>query len=199
MKNSITTSLILSLISLTFLNSCKKSDDASHPHDHASQEQITTLILRGFNKANPTNSKYVVFAKWEDLDGEGGNAPLIDSLILDTGISYSMDILLLDKTKTPYDTVSNEIIERGDIHQFFYTPSPTLLDKLIIERLDKDNKNPALPIGIQTQWNVLAKPSYTLPVSGTVNIVLSHYHSTPKTAIRSPESDIDISFPVKLK
>lgn len=199
MKNKITTGLILSLISLTSLHSCKKSDDASHPHDHASQEQITTLILRGVNTANPTDTNFFISAKWEDLDGDGGNAPVIDSLILDTGITYSINMLLLDKTKTPYDTVSKEILERGNIHQFFYTPSSTLLGKVIVERLDKDNNNPALPIGLQTQWSILSVPTYNLPVLGTVGILLSHYDGIPKTALPSPESDINISFPVRLK
>lgn len=199
MKTTIKTTLIIAFASLTTLISCKKSEDADHPHDHASQEQITTLILSGYNAANPTDTNHLVSVKWEDLDGNGGNAPIIDSLLLDTGITYSMSMLLLDKTKTPYDTISNEILERGDIHQFFYTPSSSILGKVIIERLDKDNNTPALPIGLQTQWNVLAIPSYTLPVLGSVNIVLSHYDGIPKTALPSPESDIDISFPVRLK
>lgn len=199
MNTIIKTSIIIAFASLTVLVSCKKSEDAGHPHDHSSQEQITTLILRGYDVANPADTTHFLSVKWEDLDGNGGNAPTIDSLLLDTGITYSMNMVLLDKTKTPYDTISNEILERGDIHQFFYTPSATIVGKVIVERLDKDNNNPALPIGLQTQWKVLGVPSYALPVSGTVNIVLSHYDGIPKTALPSPESDIDISFPVRLK
>lgn len=199
MKTIIKTSIIISIASLTMLVSCKKSEDASHPHDHSSQEQITTLILEGYNTANPSDTNHSISVKWEDLDGNGGNAPTIDSLLLDTGITYSMNMVLLDKTKTPYDTISNEILERGNIHQFFYTLSATLTGKVIIERLDKDNNTPALPIGLQTQWNILTQPSYTLPMYGSINIVLSHYDGIPKTAFPSPESDIDISFPVRLK
>jgi hypothetical protein len=199
MKTIIKTTIIIAFISLTLLGSCKKSEDAKVPIDNTPQEQITTVLLRGYNKNNPADSNYFIAVKWEDLDGNGGNAPIIDSLLLDTGITYSMNLVLLDKTKTPVDTISNEVLERGSIHQLFYTPSSSLLAKVIVERLDKDNNSPALPIGLQTQWNILTIPSYTLPVLGTVNLVLSHYDGIPKTALPSPESDIDVTFPVRLK
>lgn len=199
MKRSIKTITITTMASLAMLASCKKSEDATHPVINTPQEQITTVILSGYNHNLPTDSTYFIRVKWEDIDGNGGNAPTIDSLMLDSGITYDVNVLLLDKTRTPYDTISNEVQERGNMHQFFYTPSSALAGKVLIERTDMDNNNPSLPIGLQTQWKVLSFPTYALPVVGSVNIVLSHYDGIPKTALPSPESDIDVTFPVRLK
>lgn len=199
MKPFIKIITITTVASLALLMSCKKSEDATNPIINTPQEQITTVILNGYNHNNPTDSTFIIHVKWEDLDGNGGNTPAIDSLVLDTGITYDVKVLLLDKTKTPYDTISNEVLELRDMHQFFYTPSATLVGKVGIARMDLDNNNPPLPVGLQTQWQIISSPAYPLPVIGSVNIVLSHYDGIPKTAFPSPESDIDVTFPVTLK
>ncbi|MES2560157.1 MAG: hypothetical protein V4590_10475 [Bacteroidota bacterium] len=199
MKVFIRTIIILCFFSLAIFSSCKKSEDATNPVISTPQEQITTVILSGYNHHHPSDSNFFIQCKWEDLDGNGGNAPTIDSLVLDTGITYDVRLLLLDKTKAPYDTVSNEVAELGNMHQLFYTPSATLQHKIGIDRLDLDGNNPALPVGLQTQWKVVSQQSYPLPVTGSLNLVLSHYDGIPKTTQPSPESDIDVTFPVRLR
>lgn len=199
MKTIINISIITTLAGLSLLASCKKSEDASNPIINTPQEQITTVILSGYNHYKPKDSSYFIHMKWEDLDGNGGMAPAIDSLLLDTGITYDVQLVLLDKTKIPFDTISNEVLERGNMHQFFYTPSVSLLSKIVVERLDMDQNTPSLPIGLNTQWKVLSFPNDSLPLMGTVNIILSHYDGIPKTAFPSPESDIDITIPVRIK
>lgn len=184
---------------LCLLASCKKSEDAAKPVINTPQEQITTVIISGYNHHLPADSNFFVKATWEDLDGNGGNVPTIDSLQLDTGVTYDFQLLLLDKTKKPYDTISNEVLELGNIHQLFYTPSSTLLGKVLIDRLDMDQNTPPMPIGLRTQWQISSFPGYTLPLTGTLNIILSHYDGIPKTSLPSPESDIDITVPVRLK
>lgn len=201
MKNLIQSLSILAVCSLAALASCKKEDtkNATTPATTIPQEQITTVILTGYNHDNPNDVAHQFSVKWEDLDGSGGNPPTIDSLLLDTGIEYHVHILLLDKTKTPFDTVSNEVEELSNIHQFFYTPSASLTGKMTIERLDYDNNNPPLPVGLEFHMNTQSASSFVLPVYGSLNIILSHYDGIKKTALPAPESDIDINIPVKLK
>ncbi len=193
---------LLAIAALIFTSSCKKDDDkkdATTPPVTNPEEQITTVILKGYDHDNPNEVSHQFSVSWEDLDGAGGNAPIIDSLVLDTGIAYHVHILLLDKTKTPWDTISNEVEEEKNVHQFFYTPSAVLADKMEIERLDYDNNTPPLPVGLEFHMTVLATPAYTIPVVGSLGIVLSHYDGIPKTTTPSPESDVDIAFPVRLK
>jgi hypothetical protein len=41
--------------------------------------------------------------------------------------------------------------------------------------------------------------AFSLPVVGGLTIMLSHYDGIPKTTAPSPESDVDITIPVRLK
>lgn len=187
--------ICLFVLSLGLIVSCKKNDekDATNPPVTNTQEQITTVILKGID----SSSQFTV--TWEDLDGAGGNAPKIDSLLLDTGIQYSVSVLLLDKTKTPWDTISNEVEEKKNMHQFFYTPSSSLNGKMAIVISDFDNNTPALPVGLRFTIQTQSSSGFALPVQGSLRMVLSHYDGIPKTTAPSPESDIDIQFPVRLK
>lgn len=202
MNNSKHILSFLALASLIFISSCKKDDDkkdATTPPITNPEEQITTVILKGYNHNNPNDVVHQFAVSWEDLDGAGGKAPMIDSLILDTGIEYHVRVLLLDKTKTPWDTISNEVEEEKNAHQFFYTPSALLSGKMEIERLDYDNNTPPLPVGLEFHMNIVSQPAFTVPLVGNLGVVLSHYDGIPKTTTPSPESDVDITFPVRLR
>ncbi len=193
----LTSFFILSLA----VSSCKKDEDEKKVEEPAisnPEEQITTVIISGYDHHNPTDSRYQFSVQWEDLDGDGGNPPSVDSLLLDTGIVYHAHIILLDKTKTPWDTISHEVEEEKNVHQFFYTLSDVLKDKVKIQIQDYDDNNPALPLGLAIHLDTRPGSAYALPVSGSLNVVLSHYDEIPKTALPSPESDLDIEIPVRL-
>jgi hypothetical protein len=189
--------LALTASALIF-SACDKDDpDPTKPQDNNAQELITTVVLNGYNVNNPSANQFSV--KWEDIDGDGGNAPQIDTLQLDSGISYRVQVLMLDKTKTPFDTISKEVIEEADEHQLFYTLSSNLNDKLNIARLDTDKNNPPLPLGLDIRITPSHVMPYAIPFFGSVNLKLSHYDGVPKTTSPSSESDIDINFPIKIK
>lgn len=199
MKTKIKSNLILLLISTALsMFGCQK-DDPKKPTSNTPQEQITTVILKGFNHDDPSDSLHQFMIKWEDLDGDGGNPPSIDSLILDTGYEYHINLIIIDKTKTPFDTVSKKIEDLKNVHQFFYTPSAELEGKMGVEIDEFDSNNPPLPFGMEVHLHITSDSLYKLPVIGKLNIVLSHYDGIPKTAKPSPESDIDINIPVRLK
>ncbi len=189
---------IITITTILVFSSCKK-DDPKKPVETNSQEVLTTVLLTGYNIDDSLNAKYQFSYKWEDLDGDGGNSPIIDTIALDSGIRYNCKVLILDKTKSPIETVSDEIENEKNAHQFFYTPSTNLVGKFSTEVLDFDDNNPKLPVGLE--FNVLTKSNqtYNLPLIGSLNIVLSHYDGVQKTTSKSDESDIDINFPVKLK
>ncbi len=196
MKNK---TIILCLINVaSILIACKKNDP-KNPVSTIAQEQITTIILNGYNHNNPNDTKHKFMVKWEDLDGDGGKAPSIDSLVLDTGFEYLVNLLVIDKTKTPFDTISKTLETLKNIHQFFYTPSASLQHKLYASIKEFDTNKPPLPFGMEVHLNVMSDELYSLPVLGSLNIVLSHYDGIPKTATKSPESDIDITIPLRLK
>lgn len=196
MKTIIKVTIITGILALA---ACKKDNvNPENPTDSNPQEMITTVVLNGFNHDNPTDTKHQFSFNWEDLDGAGGNAPTIDTLTLDTGITYHIHVLVLDKSKTPYDTISNEIYEERNVHQFFYTLSNELSGKVRTEVLDFDSNTPSLPVGLEFHLNTQSNQSYSLPLVGSLGVKLSHYDGVPKTTAPSAESDLDITFPVKL-
>lgn len=180
------------------ISSCSK-EDPKQPLPNNPQEVLTTIIINGYNSNEPNNMKYQFAYKWEDLDGDGGATPIIDTLKLDTGITFSCKIIILDKTKTPFDTVSNAIEVEKNVHQFFYSPSTNLSGKTNTEILDFDTNIPSLPVGLRFQINTKSNIGYSLPIQGSLNVILSHYDGVPKTVEKSSESDIDINFPIVLK
>ena len=188
------------LMAFLILSACEKNGATpENPTDQNVQELITTVILNGYDKNNPTDATKQFSISWKDLDGTGGNAPTTDTLTLDSGVTYQVELLLLDQSKTPFDTISNEVFEERNEHQFFYTLSSALTQKINVVRLDYDTNVPALPLGLILQINPVATTSFATPFLGSLTIVLSHYDGVPKTNVPSTESDLDITFPVKLK
>ena len=196
MKNNNKT--IITIITILTISSCSKEDPKQQLPTNP-QEVLTTILIKGYNQNDSLNTNYQFNYKWEDLDGDGGNLPVIDTLNLDSGIIYTCEITILDKTKTPFDTVSNAIEEEKNAHQFFFTPSANLTAKIKAEILDFDTNIPSLPVGLSFNLNTKSNQSFTTPILGSLNMVLSHYDGVPKTIEKSSESDIDINFPVKLK
>ncbi|MBP6303077.1 MAG: hypothetical protein KBB37_05955 [Bacteroidia bacterium] len=171
--------------------SCKDKDkDPSDPAPINPQELITTVKLI-LTDASDSNNTFTL--QWKDADGPGALAPVIDTLLLDTSKTYNAVVSVLDETKSPVDDITKEIKEEAEAHQFFYTLSSNLSGRVSITRTDKDLNN--LPVGLEIQLSTTAGTS----VQGTMNVVLSHYDGVPKTASPSAESDIDITFPVRLK
>lgn len=187
-----TTHIFFSVLAISsFFYSCKDKDkDPSNPTPINPQELITTVKLTLTDTAD-SNNTFVV--QWKDADGPGALAPVIDTLLLDTSKTYTAVVSVLDETKSPVDDIAKEIKEEAESHQFFYTLSSNLTGRIAITRTDKDLNN--LPVGLELQLTTTAGA----PAQGTLNVVLSHYDGVPKTTSPSAESDIDITFPVKLK
>ena len=189
---------IVALLTILTISSCSKKDPKK-PIITNPQEMLTTILVKGYNQNDSLNPNYQFTYKWEDLDGDGGNLPVIDTLNLDSGIIYKCEIIIIDKSKTPFDTVTNAIEEEKNVHQFFFAPSANLTGKIKTEILDFDTNIPSLPVGLSFNFITKSNQSFTTPIFGSLNIVLSHYDGVPKTIEKSSESDIDITFPLKLK
>lgn len=183
---------ILFLSSVFFLSACNDKDkDPTNPVPINPQELITTIKLTLTDTANAANTFTV---QWKDADGPGALPPVIDSLLLDAGKVYTASVKVLDETKSPVLDITEEIEgEEADVHQFFYTLSSNLTGRVSVNRLDTDVNG--LPVGL----DLLISTTSGAGVTGTLNVVLSHYDGIPKTTAPSPESDVDITFPVRVR
>lgn len=169
--------LFIGVISLT-LSACHKD------HDQDEEELITTVRL----KFTPATGPVLTYS-WQDLDGEGGNAPIVPAINLAVNTVYSVDLELLNESETPADNITEEIQAEAEEHLFIYNVNATGLSVVIT---DKDGNNRDL--GLKTTWTTGD------PANGNINIVLKH--NPDKTATNpaaTGSTDIDITFPVLIE
>ena len=180
-KNILWAALGLSLFTFT---SCDKHDHDDHNHEG---ELITTVKLTLKNTQNASDS---TVATWRDLDGDGGQNPTIDTLKMYKGVIYTGKIQLQDQSKNPAEDITTEIKNEANDHLFVYKPSTGA--GFTVEITDKDGKN--LPLGIESKFTVSSTAA-----NGMLNVVLRHQPGTKDGSATPGSSDVDITFPVKIR
>ena len=142
----------LSLITFIALIStqvaCKKDKplDPTNPAPNNPAELITTLKLIFTDSANTSSVNTFVF---KDADGDGGNAPTqFDTIQLNANSTYYVSVLLLNESVSPADTISNEVAEEANEHQFFFHYNGV---NISLTYLDADTNTPPLPLGLSTK------------------------------------------------
>ncbi|HEX9654802.1 MAG TPA: type 1 periplasmic binding fold superfamily protein, partial [bacterium] len=166
---------------------CGDDKDPAGPDE---EELITTVILT-LTETGTTNQ---VTAQFEDLDGDGGNAPVIGTLTLGAGKTYTGTIQLLNESVNPAEDITEEVEAESDAHQFFFTAEGGIAGRVVVTITDLDANN--LPIGLEYTVTVSAGAA----ASGTLNVVLGHFDEVAKDGVtRSPETDVDIDFPVNIQ
>ena len=177
-------SLLLIAGMIVFFTSCDKDPDPINE-----EELITTLVYT----LTPRDGGDIVTLSFKDLDGDGGNAPIITSGTLKSGKTYDGVLNLLNESVTPADVITTEIQEEAEEHQFFYEVATTLPSVLTITYDDKDANNN--PIGLKT----IVKATGT----GSEKVKITLRHEPNKTAVgvaagiitnAGGETDIEVSF-----
>ena len=138
-----------------------------------------------------------MYASYRDLDGDGGNDPIIDTIRLDANMDYTVELLLLDETKNPIDTISHEIEEEKNEHQFFFSKIGTY--NLTTTYLDFDDNG--VPLGLNIQLNTTT--GFT-EKTNKFQVVLKHQPGEkPTTGTTGDESigdtDIEVNFPILIQ
>ncbi len=208
MKSTITTVALLAMLATTF-TACKKDKDneptPEQPAPPANEEElITTMKVMLYDTTTQTTTTYV----FSDVDGAGGNPAIFgganqsDSVInIIANHVYEATILLLDETKSPADTISNEVKNEGVDHMFFFnsiaptgTPYSTYLtgSMTTIKYLDLDANNRG--IGLSTLWTAPA----TTTNKSLLTIELKHQPSVKDGSYAPGETDIQVGFKLKV-
>jgi len=186
-----TIKIIIAGILLTAAVACKKSkDDVATPVNPNETELITTVKLFVY----PTNNTSAVsIFTFRDLDGDGGKAPVIDTIRLQENTEYHLQVLVLDETKNPVDTTSKEILSEKNVHEFFYTQLGNYV--LITTYLDFDDHN--VPLGLNMKVNT---GTAFAEKTNKLKVVLKHQPGLKPTSGKGDsslgETDIDIEFPI---
>jgi hypothetical protein len=208
MKTTITAIAMLAALSAAF-TACKKDKneeptiEAPTPPTNDDNELITTMKIQFHDTTTHVNTSYV----FSDIDGAGGNPATFgnsgtDSIInIDANHVYACTILLLDESKNPVDTISNEVEDEGADHLFFFnsiTPSGNPYSVYLngsmthITYLDLDANNRG--IGLKTLWTAPSMPMAKAPLT----IELKHQPGVKNGSYGPGETDINVSFKLKV-
>lgn len=171
-----------------------EDDDDDH-HGPGEEELITTLKLT----LTPSGGGPTLTVQFQDLDGEGGNAPVVDRIVVDAGTDYDGGVQVLNETESPPEDITEEVEEEAEAHQFFYR---TLggFSTATVSYADKEsdyvtNSGADHPVGL----------AFTLSVpegaqNGQLRVILSHFDEAPKDGVnQSDETDIDVTFQVEVR
>jgi hypothetical protein len=179
------------LILLLFLSCKRDRSDVTKPPRGDEQELITTVKVILTNTTNSGDVREVMF---RDVDGPGGNVPVVGSLSLPKGEIYTGEIILLDETKTPVDRISNDVYDERNEHQFFYIVSGA---DLIINYQSVDVDDNGVPLGLRPVFNVGNTAS-----SGTFTVILKHQPGVKPTSgngdITKGDTDVEVTFDVSV-
>ena len=172
------------------LFSCK-DDEPDDPIIENAEEVITTLTYTLTPTDGNGDVKTFIF---EDLDGDGGNAPILTLDSLEKNKAYSGKVSLLNRAANPVEDITVEVDEEGDEHQFFYQTTNNIFS---VNYSDTDKNGQ--PIGILTSLT-------TDTLSGNLTITLRHEPnktaanvSTGDITNAGGETDIEVTFVVNVK
>jgi hypothetical protein len=168
--------LLPAFAALTF-SACKKDDKTE-------QELITTIELH-FTGSNGFNQKFF----WEDLDGDGGAAPSIDTVVLPLNAALNCFVHVYDKSKNPAEDITEEIQAEDAEHLFIYNSAN---DVVTINSTSVDGNG--APFRISSTWTT------TGAGAGSVRVRL--LHEADKSAAdpaATGETDFDVTFPVVVR
>jgi hypothetical protein len=205
---TIITSVILLTMLATTATSCKKEKKTEptpeQPAPPANEAELITTVKLILTDTTTSASVTYVFS---DLDGAGGNPASFGNSGADSVINitankvYRASILLLDQTKSPVDTISNEVLNEGADHMFFFnsiaptgTPYSTYLtgSMTTIKYTDLDANNRG--IGLSTLWTA---PSMMMAKS-PLTIELKHQPGIKDGTYAPGETDIQVGFKLKV-
>ncbi len=154
---------------ILIISSCKKEDPVI-PNE---EEVITTLKYT----LTPDSGGTPIVLSFQDLDGEGGNAPIITGGTLDTNATYTGSMELLNEQENPVDNLTAEINEENKDHQFFFQST---IPGLSVDYNDSDANGH--PVGLET--------TLTTTDAGTGTLKITLRHQPDKFASGVPDGDI---------
>lgn len=175
MNNKIFLFSAIFMVTITFVG-CKKDPVV----DLNEYELITTLRITLTEKISGAQSVF----EFQDLDGEGGQAPSrFDTIVLNKGSEYACNLELLNESADPIDNITAEILEEGEDHEIFLSATNSLVT---FSNLSKDINN--LPLGLSSTWATSG-----INGNGTLTITLKHKPGIKASGDLVTKGDTDVS------
>ncbi|MFZ1689367.1 MAG: type 1 periplasmic binding fold superfamily protein [Flavobacteriales bacterium] len=183
----------LLLASVLVLNGCNNDhDEVLAPPPPTNEEELITTVTLHFHSANDVEHKHFEF---RDLDGDGGNPPIITADTLSADSVYEVSIEVLDESGTVAEDITAEILAEDEDHQFFFQFTNA---NATVAYDDADSNGN--PIGLATIW--------TMGAASDGSLVLTLRHQPDKDGAgvdagditnAGGETDVEVNFPVVIE
>lgn len=166
-----TLNYILPLLALFFV-SCSDDDNPTPVNE---EEVITTMTAT----LTSTDGETTITLQTQDLDGDGPDAPVVTvSGNLAANTTYNGRLELLNETTSPAESITEEITEEADEHQFFFQATSSSLATFSYSDTDENG----YPIGLDFV--------ITTGSAGNGSITITLKHEPNKAGIGVSEGDI---------
>lgn len=178
------------ILAAATLQSCTKEPaDPVIPN----QEELITTLTYTLVAADNSDTATFMFA---DLDGPGGNAPIMSSDVLKVHTLYIGTLVLLNEQLVPAKDITDEVAAEGDAHQFFFESNLAAQPEILYTDADVNGN----PIGIATTFECFGADA------GQLVIILRHEPDKFAAGVNQGditnaggETDIEISFDLEIK
>lgn len=163
MRSALTVALVLASLA-----AC--GGDDVQTGSNADLEVITTLSLT----MTPTGGGAPIIAELNDADGDGGDPPTVDPIILTAG-TYGVAVAFQNRLEAPAEEITDEVRDEAVDHQvFFYgtavsgpASAPLATPSAPITQSYQDLDDNGLPIGLSNTF-------VTVAGTGTMTVTLRH-------------------------
>lgn len=160
------------------LFACEKEDKKVTSGE---EEELITTVQIGFKAEGSSDT---VMVKWSDIDGIGGNDPIIDTIYLSGTSNYRMYISFLDESGSETEDITEEIKEEANDHLICSYSNTGIVNS----SLDKDNNG--LPLGLE---QIVSLDS---AVNGDITFQLKHQPGIKTGKCDVGATDIEVTFPM---
>lgn len=176
--------IAMALLSVITFGACSEQEDEG--------ELITTVKL-SLSVAGGTPMVHT----WQDLDGLGGNAPILPDTIklgqiTPGGSAYLGTLEFWNEQNGTKEDITLEVKNEAQDHFVCYETSSLSLPPagLSIAAIDKDKNN--LPIGLSTEWQPMGKDF------GVVIVRLKHQPGIKNGTCAVGDTDVEVIFHYKV-
>jgi hypothetical protein len=164
----------------TTWTACDDDDDVEVPPN---QGEVITTVNVALSSSNDA-----VTLSFRDVDGDGGDDPVILGGTLDANTTYSFSTSFLNESVSPIDNVTDEVREEGTDHFVIYDSGA--LD-LTVEISDEDDDgNPLGLLGTLTTSDA---------GTGQLQVILRHLPIKTPDGATGGDTDVDVSFPITVE
>jgi hypothetical protein len=144
---------LFATMALSFV-ACENDDDDDDTPPAVNEEEVITDVIFTFTDVDTQVASTFSFS---DPDGEGGNVPTIDDIMLNDSSVYAMSIQVQDASSpSDIEDITAEIQEEDDEHQFFFILENGAGTSVSITYNPTDVDDDGNPIGLLSSWATTA-------------------------------------------